>query len=101
MIAEKQQKFYNDFVILPPELIAIVDQPQRGHWKGKCSLLENFIRDVLPNELSLGSELDLLETHWEFLSDYVPNFLKSINFLGFRNISFTLRINFSSLVASC
>ena len=86
MIAEKQQKFYNDFVTLPPELIAIVDQPQRGNLKGKFSLLESFIRDVLPNELSLGSELDLLETHWEFLSDYVPNFLKSIKMVGRRGV---------------
>ena len=94
--SSKIEAIFNGFVIVPAKLIAIVQQPEKGHWKEKFSLFANFIRDDLPNALSLDSEFDLWETHWisyrGYLPDNVPNTLKRIKFLGFQNIKVALRI---------
>ena len=72
----------------------LVQQPEKGHWKEKCPFFANFIKDDLPNALSL--ELDLEETYWinyeGSLQDNVPSTLKSIRFSGFQNIENALRI---------
>ena len=90
---------------MPPKLIAIVQHPEKGHWKEKNLLFANFIRDHLPNVLSLDSELDLWETYWisykGSLPDNVSSTLKSINFSGFQNIKFALRIIGTLPVTSC
>ena len=105
MIAVKQKQFFNDFLIVPAKLIAIVQQPEKGHWKEKFSLLANFFRDDLPNALSLDSELDLWETYYisykGSLPDNVSNTLKSIKFSGFQNIKVALRIIGTLPVTSC
>ena len=105
MIAVKQKQFFNGFVIVPAKLIATVQQPEKGHWKEKFSLLANFIRDNLPNALSLDSELDLWETNWisykGSVPDNVSNTLKSIKFSGFQNIKVALRIIGTLPVTSC
>ena len=75
---------------MPAKLIAIVHQPEKGHWTEKCSLFKNCIRNDVPNAFSLESELNLWETCWisyrGSLPDNVPNTLKSITFSGFQNI---------------
>ena len=94
--SSKTVAIFNGFVIVPAKLIAIVQQPEKGHWEDKFSLFANFIRDDLPNALSLDSELDLWKTYWisckESLPDNVPNTLKSIKFSGFQNIKVALKI---------
>ena len=55
--SSKIEAIFNGFVIVPAKLIAILQQPEKGHWKEKFSLFANFIRDDLPNALSLDSEL--------------------------------------------
>ena len=96
---------FNGFVIVPAKLIAIVQQPDKGHWKENFSLCANFVRDDLPNALSLDSELDLWETYWisykGSLPDNVSNTLKSIKFSGFQNIKIALRIIGTLTVTSC
>ena len=57
--SSKTEATFNGFVIIPAKLIAIVHQPQNRHWKEKISLFANFIRNDLPNALSLNSKLDL------------------------------------------
>ena len=85
--SSKIEAIFNGFVIVPAKLIAIVQQPEKGHWKEKFSLFANFIRDDLPNALSLDSELDLWETcrisYKESVPDNVLNTLKSIKFSEF------------------
>ena len=85
--SSKTEAIFNGFVIVPVKLIAIVHQPEKGHWKEKFSLFADFVRDDLPNTLSLDSELDLWKTYWisyrKSLPDNVPNTLKSIKFSGF------------------
>ena len=51
--SSKTEAIFNGFVIVPAKLIAIVQQPEKGHWKEKFSLFANFIWDDLPNALSL------------------------------------------------
>ena len=51
--SSKTEVIFNGFVIVPAKLIAIVQQPEKGHWKEKFSLFANFIWDDLPNALSL------------------------------------------------
>ena len=101
----KIEAISNDFVIVPAKLIAIVQQPEKGHWKEKFSLFANFIRDDLPNALSLDSEPDLWETYWisykGSLPDNVSNTLKSIKFSRFQNIKVALRIVGALPVTSC
>ena len=103
--SSKTEAIFNGFVIVPAKLIAIVQQPEKGHWKEKFLLFANFIRDDLPNALSLDSELDLWETYWisykGSLPDNVSNTLKSINFSGFQNIKVALRIIGTLPVTSC
>ena len=41
----------------------LVQQTEKGHWKEKCSIFANFIKDDLPNALLLDSELDLWEAY--------------------------------------
>ena len=85
--SSKIEAIFNGFVIVPAKLIAIVYQPGKGHWNEKFSLFANFIRDDMPNALSLDSELDLWETYWisyrGSLPDNVLNTLKSIKLSGF------------------
>ena len=92
--SSKTEAIFNGFVIVSAKLIAIVQQPEKGHWEEKFSLFSNFIRDDLPNALSLDSELDRWEIYWiickESLPDNVPNTLKSIKFSGFQNIKVAL-----------
>ena len=103
--SSKTEAIFNGFVTVPAKLIAIVHQPEKGYWKLKCSLFANFIRDDLPNALSLDSELDLWELYWisyrGSLPDNVPNTLKSIKFSGFQNIKVALRITGTLQVTSC
>ena len=102
--SSETEAIFNSFVILPVKLIAIVHEPQKGHWKKKI-IFANFIRDDLPNALSLDSELDLWEKYWisyrGSLPDNVPNTLKSIKFSGFHNIEVALRIIGTMQVTSC
>ena len=94
--SSKTEAIFNGFVIVPAKLIAIVQQPEKCHREENFSLFASFIRDDLPNALSLDSELDLWKTYWisckESLPDNVPNTLKSIKFSGFQNIKVALRI---------
>ena len=94
--SSKTEAIFNFFVIVPAKLIAIVQQPEKGHSKKKISLFANFVRDDLPNALSLDSELDLWETYWisykGSLPDNVSNTLNNIKFSGFQNINVTFRI---------
>ena len=80
--SSKTEAIFNGFVIVPAKLIAIAHQPEKGHWKEIFSLFAYFIRDNLPNALSLDSEIDLYETYWisyrGSLPDNAPNTLKSI-----------------------
>ena len=103
--SSKTEAIFNGFVIVPAKLIAIVQQPEKSHWKEKFSLFANFVRDDLPNALSLDSELDVLETYWisykGSLLDNVSNTLKSIKFSGFQNIKVALRIIGTLPVTSC
>ena len=88
--SSKIEAIFNFFVIAPAKLIAVVQQWEKGYWKENFSLNANFIRDDLPNALSLDSELNLWETYWisykRSLPDNVPNTLKTIKFSGFQNI---------------
>ena len=61
--SSKTEAIFNSFVIVPATLIAIVHQPDKGHWKNFFSLFANFIRDDLPNALSRDSEHDPWETN--------------------------------------
>ena len=101
----KTEAIFNGFVIVPAKLIAIVQQPEKGHWKEKFPLFANFIRDDLPNALSLHSKLDLWEKNWisykKSLPDNISNTLKSIKFSGFQNIKVALRIIGTLPVTSC
>ena len=103
--SSKTEAIFNGFVIVSAKLIAIVQQPEKGHWEEKFSLFSNFIRDDMPNALSLDSELDRWEIYWiifkESLPDNVPNTLKSIKFSGFQNIKVALRIIGTLPVTSC
>ena len=71
----------------------------------KTYYLQNFIRDDLPNVLSLDSELYLWETYsisYEgSLPDNEPNTLERIKFSGFQNIKAALRIIGILPVTSC
>ena len=49
--SSKTEVIFNGFVIVSANLIAIVHQPEKGHWKEKFLLFANFIRDDLPNAL--------------------------------------------------
>ena len=40
--SSKTEAIFNGFVIVPAKLIAIVQQPEKGHWKEKFSLLANI-----------------------------------------------------------
>ena len=103
--SSKTEAIFNGFVIVPAKLIAIAQQPEKGHWKEKFSLFANFIRDDLSNALLLDSELDLRETYWisywGSVPDNVPNTLKSIKFSGFHNIKVALRITGTLPVTLC
>ena len=81
--SSKTQVIFNGFVIVLSKLIATIHQPEKGNYEENFSLFANFIRDDLPNALSLDSKLDLLETYRlnyrGSLPDNVPNTLKSIN----------------------
>ena len=112
--AENMSDYYKKTIIIPllhhlmceldyrfdssktAKLIAIVHQPEKGHWKEKLSLFANLIRDNLPNALPLDSEIDSWEKYWisyrGSLPDNVSNTLKSIKFSGFQNIKVALRI---------
>ena len=103
--SNKTEAIFNGFVVLPAKLIAKVQQPEKGYWKEKFSLFENFIRNDLPDSLSLDSELDLWETYWisykGSLPDNASNTSKSIKFSGFQNIKVALRIISTLPVTSC
>ena len=103
--SSKTEAIFNGLVIVPAKLIAIVQQPEKGHWKEKFSLFANFIWDDLPNALSLDNELDLWEASWISYkgsrSDNISNTLKSIKFSGFQNIKVALRIIGTLPVTSC
>ena len=103
--SSKAEAIFSGFVIVPAKLIAMVQQPAKGHWKETFSLFANFIMDDLPNTLSLYSELDLWETccisYKESLPDNISNTLKSIKFSGFQNIKVALRIIGTLPVTSC
>ena len=94
--SSKPETIFNGFAIVPAKLIAIVHQPDKGHWKERFSLFANFIRDDLPNALSIDSEVNLRETYWISyrwsLPGNAPNTFKSIKFSGFQNIKVALRI---------
>ena len=97
--SSKTESIFNGFVIVSEKLVAIVKQPEKGHWKEKFSLFENFISDDLPNALSIDNELELWETYWisynRSVSNYVPSTLvlnESIKLSGFQNIKIALRI---------
>ena len=57
--SSETEAIFNGFVIVPEKLIAIVQQPEKAHWKEIFSLFANFFRDDLRNALLLDSELDL------------------------------------------
>ena len=103
--SSKTEANFNGFVIVPAKLKATVQQPEKVHWKETFSLFANFIRDDLPNGLSLHSELDLWDTYYisykRSLPDNVPSTLKSIKFSGFQNIKVALRIIGTLPVTSC
>ena len=71
--SSKTEVIFNGFVIVPAKSIAIVQQPEKGHWKAKFSLFVNFIRDDLPNALPRDNELDLWETYWISYKGSLPD----------------------------
>ena len=82
--SSKTEVIFNGFVIIPAKLIGVAHQAEKGHGKEKFSFFANFIRDDLPNALSVDSELYLWETYWVSyrgsLPNNVPNTLKCIKF---------------------
>ena len=59
---------FNGLIIVLAKVMAIVHQPEKFHWKVFFICLSAiFIRDYLPNALSLDSEFDLSKTHLDYL----------------------------------
>ena len=67
--SSKTEAVFNGFIIVPAKLIATVQQPEKSNWKEKFSSFAKFIRDNLPNALSLDSKLELCETYCLVIRD--------------------------------